>query len=170
MELTYLVFSRTAGGVTVGDSRLCCCVSCRALSIRLLILLEGWKERFWQLWILSTRGLVFCVRRTPPLRVIKGTEYCCWAWEKDKSKHLRAPVRWSRRVLIVTQRSRVARWDSRFSGISQFSPWRKNSLARSLMTKVYEAVNQSCLGSGSFRYWLQASSRIKTTFGGIAAA
>ena len=28
VELTYLVFTRTPGGVTVGDSGLCCCVPC----------------------------------------------------------------------------------------------------------------------------------------------
>ena len=28
MELIYLVFTRTPGGVIVGDSGLCCCVPC----------------------------------------------------------------------------------------------------------------------------------------------
>ena len=39
VEFTYLVFTRMPGGVTVGDSGLCCCVPClsnASISFRLL--------------------------------------------------------------------------------------------------------------------------------------
>ena len=43
VEFIYLVFTRTPGGVTVGDSGLCCCVPCLSsaiISLCLLILHE----------------------------------------------------------------------------------------------------------------------------------
>ena len=33
VEFIYLVFTRTPGGVTVGDSGLCCCVPCLSSAI-----------------------------------------------------------------------------------------------------------------------------------------
>ena len=33
VEFMYLVFTRTPGGLTVGDSGLCCCVSCLSIAI-----------------------------------------------------------------------------------------------------------------------------------------
>ena len=39
VELLYLVFTRMPGGVTVGDSGLCCCVPCLSSSIISLCLL-----------------------------------------------------------------------------------------------------------------------------------
>ena len=48
MEFIYLVFTRMPGGVTVGDSGLCCCVPCllNAMnSLRLMIHLGQKKER-----------------------------------------------------------------------------------------------------------------------------
>ena len=39
VELIYLVFTRTPGGVTVGDSGLCCCVPCLLSAINSLCLL-----------------------------------------------------------------------------------------------------------------------------------
>ena len=39
VEFIYLVFTRTPGGVTVGDSGLCCCVPCLSSSIIFLCLL-----------------------------------------------------------------------------------------------------------------------------------
>ena len=43
MEFIYLVFTRTPGGVTVGDSGLCCCVPClpsTVISLCFLVLLS----------------------------------------------------------------------------------------------------------------------------------
>ena len=40
MEFTYLVFTRMPGGVTVGDSGLCCCVPCLSSAIISLCLLK----------------------------------------------------------------------------------------------------------------------------------
>ena len=40
VEFIYLVFTRTPGGVTIGDSGVCCCVPCLSsaiISLRLLI-------------------------------------------------------------------------------------------------------------------------------------
>ena len=39
VEFMYLVFTRTPGGVTVGDSGLCCCVPCLSSAIISLCLL-----------------------------------------------------------------------------------------------------------------------------------
>ena len=39
VEFIYLIFARTPGGVTVGDSGLCCCVPCLSSAIIPLCLL-----------------------------------------------------------------------------------------------------------------------------------
>ena len=39
VEFMYLVFTRTPGGVTVGDSDLCCCVPCLSTAIISICLL-----------------------------------------------------------------------------------------------------------------------------------
>ena len=41
VELIYLVFSRTPGGVTVGDSGLRCCVPCLSSAITSLCLVKN---------------------------------------------------------------------------------------------------------------------------------
>ena len=45
VDFIYLVYTRTPGGVTVGDSGLCCCVPCLSSAISLCLLIHsyfGW--------------------------------------------------------------------------------------------------------------------------------
>ena len=46
MEFIYPVFTRTPGGVTVGDSGVCCCVPCLSSAIICLCLMVV-VEHFW---------------------------------------------------------------------------------------------------------------------------
>ena len=45
VEFMYLVFTRMSGGVTVGDSSLCCCVPCLLSSVASLRLMSLRRRR-----------------------------------------------------------------------------------------------------------------------------